>query len=391
MKVSADYTQKVLNTVKTKGIKPVQNTVKKISKPVAGLSAAALAGMCMVNKPKSPENDVKISAVCSDNENHVREMTRFYTNSQTGKREILKMKLSDISGVYNSTITDDDGNTRVESSGYRKPDGTIVVEKNFEGLDGTKTHYTYSSKDNNDIKMHYQITDKNGETLTTIDRTFNRVSPNIAYSSINGKEYKIEKAENSINVTTSGETTQIGFDEIFYDEEAQKHPELIDNMSGDILLDMYKRGFRYNYIDNADITEMEPYEKIVSVKNDLFDFSHELGHTKDLEYSYDDNFNLNIRYNIAQNPEFREVFEEERANFIKNCPKQEQKYIDYFIEKEGHYNEENGGAAEFVAETNALLSTATGSGCNDHLNTRDYYLQKYFPRSIAAASKLLFQ
>lgn len=391
MKVGANYTQNILNVAKSQVKKPVKNIAQKVSMPVAGLSAAALTGMCMVNKARSPENDVKISAICSDNENHVSEMTRTYTNPQTGRKETLNMKISDISGVYNSTITDDMGNTRVESQGYKTPDGTVVVEKNFEGLDGTKTHYTYSSKDKNDIKMHYQVTSPDGEVLSTIDRTFNRVSPNLAYSSLNGKEYKIEKTEDSINITTSGETTKIGFDEIFYDEEAQKHSELIDNMSGDMLLDMHKRGFRYNYIDNADITEMEPCEKIVSIKNDLFDFSHELGHTKDLEYSYDDDYNLNIVYNIAQNPEFRSVFEEERANFIKNCPKQEQKYIDYFIEKEGHYNEENGGAAEVVAEANALLSTATGSECNDHLNTRDYYLQKYFPRSIAAASKLLFE
>lgn len=380
--------QAAINTLPTNKIKNVlSNPVTKIT----GLScASAVLGLSLINKHNE---NVKIKTVCGDDECYVHSMVREYKNPQTGMPEILRMRISDTAGVFNSTITDGKGKTRVESVSRTKNDGSVIVEKNFESLDGTKTSYKYtSSKDKNDIKINYEITSPSGENLMKFERTFNRVSSSLAYSSVNGHKYKIEKDENSINVTdySSNSTTKIPYEEIFYDDEAKNHSELIDNLSGDMLLDMHSRGFKYNYIDNPDIAECEPCEKVISIKNDLFDFSHELGHTKDLVYSYDEDYNLNCEYTKATNPQFRKVFEEERENFIKNCPKQEQKYIDYFINKEDHYNGENGGAAEFIAEANALLSTSTGSGCNDHLQTRDYYLQKYFPRSIAEASKLLF-
>ncbi|MBR1753251.1 hypothetical protein IJ732_00290 [bacterium] len=342
---------------------------------------------------------------CSFDATLMHSMKRTYKDPKTGRTVTQKMNISDVPGVYNSTITDDMGNTRTESFARKNPDGSIYVEKNLVSLDGTKTHYiNEQSKDGSQVKMHYQIKTAQGEVLTTVDRTFNRVSPNLAYSSVNGHSYVIEKKDKSYEVTDNlnGLTTIIPFKDIFKNNKTYSKAEVFDKLSGDMLLDFYNRGYKFRYIDNPDECYMEEQEMVLCVKDDLFDYSHEAGHIKDLISSFEEEGYTEEEINdlihdneehkmikISSHPEFRKAYEQERADFMKAFPGVEQKYIDYFIDRVDHYGGFLGGAIEVVAESNALLSTSTGSASDDTLQTRSHYLQKFFPRTIAAASKLL--
>ena len=70
---------------------------------------------------------------------------------------------------------------------------------------------------------------------------------------------------------------------------------------------------------------------------------------------------------------------------MRAFPEIEQDYIAYFIDRLDHYSGYLGGAMETVAEGNALMSTDTGF---DALAARGYYLQKFFPRTMAVLAKL---
>ena len=360
---------------------------------------------------KSVTNDFKNGAVINAkggvSPDMMTALTRTYKNPRTGRTETIKMEMSDVKGLYNTTITDDKGNTRVECQATKDMFGNINVEKNLESLDGTTTHYTYqASKDENNIKMHYQIKDAKGNVLSTVDRTFNRVNPNLAYSSINGHSYVIKKdfKEKAYKVTDnlSGKETVIKFKDIFKNNESRKHPEMLDKLSGDMLLDMYNRNYKYKYAEEALESYMDPDDMIVYTKNDAFVFNHEQGHTKDMITDYDrevegvDVENLQefsdktaagfdgyVR--ISTHPEFRKAYEQERADFMRAFPEIEQDYIAYFIDRLDHYSGYLGGAMETVAEGNALMSTDTGF---DALAARGYYLQKFFPRTMAVLAKL---
>ncbi len=315
----------------------------------------------------------------------VKELERTVKNPLTGKVEIQRMKLSDVKGVYNSVIIDENGNEKVESLGRVNPDGSTYVEKNLESLDGVKTHYVReASKNEDNIKTFYQITDNDGKVLTTVDRTFKRISPTKAYSSINGHGYSIEKQEKAYVVTdlASQKTYVMKNKDLFKNNESRKHPEMIDKMSGDMLIDMYNRGYKYRYIPESDtvISYAKFFEKTIEAVPNLFTFAHEQGHTKDAYIDLENE--ENSRFTISTNPLFKEEFEKERKQFVEAFSGIQQDFIDYFIAQIYQF----GGPEEAIAETNAMFSTETG---RNTYGVRTHYLQKYFPRSIAAASYLL--
>ncbi|MBQ8887482.1 MAG: hypothetical protein IJY61_07275 [Candidatus Gastranaerophilales bacterium] len=70
--------------------------------------------------------------------------------------------------------------------------------------------------------------------------------------------------------------------------------------------------------------------------------------------------------------------------FKINMPFNEQEFIQYFSPRAELT--ESDGLEEFIAETNALL---TSYGINHkELNTRAQFLVKYFPRTIAKVAEL---
>lgn len=314
--------------------------------------------------------------------------TRIYTNPKTGLKEKHTLTPSEVPGVFNSIIIDEKGNKKIESIGKKDKDGNYFAEKNLESFDGTKTHYEYrASKDKNDIKTFYQIKDKDGKALMTSERTFKRVSPKLAYSSVNGHKYEMRRQGTHIIVTDfwDNSKTDIDLKEVCLLPMHVNSSKIFDRMSGDMLLDFYYRGYTYLQKLNINDFGVYPKKRVMAVNDEIFTFSHEQGHTKDFIPNFKTKEFDNV---ISTNSEVQKAYAEERANFVKNMSHLEKESIDYFINKLDHYMGKHGAEIETVAEINAFLSTDAGAS-NGVIWSRGYYLQKYFPKTIAAAARLL--
>ncbi len=350
-------------------------------------------------------------------------LTTVKTDPVTGEKTTITYKPSDVEGIYNVTETDAAGNSKVITSAVKSPDGSIRIVKNMESLDGTTTKYLFTQDaSGNHIRTFNQITDKDGKVLSTIDRTYDRVSDDLAFSSVNGRNYTIEhKGKNTI-ITDEflGEKTVLNeksFKIPFYKKplynvlgkvigfEREKTDEpviqtLLHTLPGDTLLKMRED---VKYIvplkDNLDSAFMG-YFGLLNCNTDVFVVSHELGHSQDTylraEYKQMEaeakkaeeegrKAPEHLQNPIADQPEFYKEYVQEKAAFIKAFPSFQEEYIDYFIfETDGQRDR---GRKETVAETNAMNSQKPMPV--DVLAMRTQVLQQYFPRTIAAATRLM--
>ena len=319
-------------------------------------------------------------AVDGLNRRSLQSQTRTYTNPKTGKMETQVLEMSDVSGVYNSKIIDANGKEKIESFAKKNQDGSIRVEKNLESIYGTKTKYLYeASSDNSSVKSFYQIISDDGKVLSTVDREFTRIDSTRSRSSVNGHEYLMTKVNDGIEVydVVTEKTTQIKYSDILK-EDNNSMRSFVDKMSADQLLDLKNRDVKLSPTKTANSYFNTTSGDLVT-EYDLFTFSHELGHAKDVSY-----VSHKKEYAIAENDNFRKTFDREKAEFKKAFPDVQEEYIDYFIK--GPYGDADAGAAEAVAEINAMFSAGSEK---DYLAIRTYYLQKYFPETIAEASKHL--
>ncbi len=313
-------------------------------------------------------------------------------------------KMSDVQGIYNVTETDALGRTKVISSAHKNKDGSIYISKNMTSLDGTTTTYRYFKDANgNHIRMYNQIADKNGKVLSTIDRTYDKVNKNLAYSSINGHKYTIEQQGKNTIITDhfNNEKTILNkksFQVPFYEKnkinnlgklqgytpEQTKEPvinELLHKLPGDVLIDMNKDVQYIIPLKNNQDSAFMACPGILYCNTDEFVVSHELGHSKDsyLPNEYKDN-PKSLQNPIADNPEFKKEYFNERAMFLKAFPEFKKEYIDYFIFPIKL------GRRETVAETNAINSQSPVPA--EIFAMRTQILQQYFPRTIAVTTKL---
>ncbi|MCR5261496.1 MAG: hypothetical protein K6C94_06620 [Candidatus Gastranaerophilales bacterium] len=345
------------------------------------------------------------------------------TDAVTGEKVTTTYKPSDVEGIFNVTETDSKGNTKVISSAVKTPDGAVKIVKNMTSLDGTTTTYRYTKDaSGNHIKMFNQITDKDGKVLSTIDRTYDRVDENLAFSSVNGRHYTIEQKGRKTIVTDEflGEKTVLKKDDFqvpFYKKpllsvlgkvtgfapEQTKEPvidELLHTLPGDTLLKM-KDDVKYivPIKDNLDSAFMG-YFGVLNCNTDVFVVSHELGHSQDA-YLRSEVKEITqeakkaeaegkepkeyLKNPIADNPQFVKEYVQEKAAFIKAFPTFQEEYIDYFIfETDGQFDR---GRKETVAETNAMNSQKPMP--LEVLAMRTQVLQQYFPRTIAVATKIM--
>ena len=340
------------------------------------------------------------------------------------KKTIAKetYQMSEVPGIYNVTETDILGRTKVITSAKKTADGGIFITKNMTSLDGTTTTYRYyKDGKGNHMRMFNQIKDKNGNVLSTVDRTFDRENENLAHSSVNGHHYTIEhKGKNTIVTDEFAGTKTVLNEKTFkvpllkkpalallgklqgYTPEQTKEPviqDLLHTLPGDALLDMSKD---VRYIvplkDNLDSAFMG-YFGILNCNTDEFVVSHELGHSKDAylksevkEYisqakeaaKNGEEVEPLLKNPIADNPEFQKEYFNEKSMFVKAFPSFKEEYIDYFIfETDGQSDR---GRKETVAETNAMNSQKPIPP--EILAMRTQVLQQYFPRTIAVATKL---
>ena len=276
--------------------------------------------------------------------------------------------------------------------------GNIKVEKDFTSVDGTRTRFQSLEDDNGNLRSFYKITDKDGNVLLDRVQTFTVLSENKFQSSLNGKSWDIEyKEDNTVSVkdNQTGKITTIPLGDKIAPEDRNTMLNIFKNLSGEQLMIMDKNNinsiiwggddrFSNSWLNNAywntaeekiyfggntiSTTQEEFLQKNIST---LF---HEYGHFIDAS-SADENGNQ-----VSDSEKLKKIFEEEFAGFKQIATTEEEIFIDYFT---GTVQGDLRGAEERFAETNMLLHT---NPC-DLTATRAYYLQRYFPRTVAAIAE----
>lgn len=340
------------------------------------------------------------------------EITTIYRNN---KGDIIKTEeytKSAVKGIYNITETDALGNKTIISKASKDDNGNILIEKNLTSLDGTKTQYRFESdKDGNHKKLFTQITDKEGNVLSTIDRTYDKESDNVTYSSVNGNKFKAEKNNGKLEITNyfTGEKTVISQeakaasdDDKFFvkmlDRKAHKTrviseenvlEKLFDTLPADTLLNLNNNIKSIIPLEDDLDSVFLPIFDFLMCKTDDFVVNHELGHSMDSIRVKEDANILDLKIQdqspIASQANFRKAYVEEKAAFIKEFPDFQEKFINYFLN--GTEEKPDRGKKEAVAESNAIngLKPEPPEG----LAMRTTLLQRYFPRSIAELTKLM--
>ena len=286
----------------------------------------------------------------------------------------------------NVSITDNNGKqTPVQWESRDKITGNDIIQRNMTSPDGTKTEYYYEEAPSGFSVLAYKITDKDGKVLLNQTRTFQPVegNPDKFISSFNDRIYEIEYTENTVNITDKKEnkTTTLDLNKIT-DTQNKDIINALKKLSGDALIDIAERNLNKISIDDM-IPSWDLDNRILNMTSSEYSdesgqmgiFMHEFGHFLDTEID-SENFG-----EISQNPEFIKIYNEELENFKKNSTSKMQEYIDYFIDHDGNTIS---AQSETVAESHKILTSP-------HTETRTYYLQQNFPRSIAKIAELFEQ
>ena len=283
----------------------------------------------------------------------------------------------------NVSITDNNGKqTPVQWESRDKITGNDIIQRNMTSPDGTKTEYYYEEAPSGFSVLAYKITDKDGKVLLNQTRTFQPVegNPDKFISSFNDRIYEIEYTENTVNITDKKEnkTTTLDLNKIT-DTQNKDIINALKKLPGDALIDIAERNLNKISIDDM-IPSWDLDNRILNMTSSEYSdesgqmgiFMHEFGHFLDTEID-SENFG-----EISQNPEFIKIYNEELENFKKNSTSKMQEYIDYFIDHDGNTIS---AQSETVAESHKILTSP-------HTETRTYYLQQNFPRSIAKIAEL---
>ena len=278
--------------------------------------------------------------------------------------------------------------------------GIRTVQRDLKSPNGTKTNYYYEETPSGTQISEYKIVDSNGKILLNEKRTFrpDEKSPNKYVSSVNDKIYLIEHNNDEIIVvdTSKNKTVVINLDDIeiesnidaiteFDTEEetiAYKNDYIKDKMfllqklSGDKLIALKDRNLKKIIFNEYGTDSFSPYARSIEVDSSnsnktLFTFFlHEFGHF------FDTSITDEAMGQISNSKRFLKVYNKELNALNEHASSAELKKLDYLtgISEEDRW--------ETVAESAMALSTA-------YTLDRTYYLQKYFPETIAVIAKML--
>lgn len=286
----------------------------------------------------------------------------------------------------NVTYKYPDGRTEIISSGsIDKKTGITTVKKNMISALGTKTEYLFQDDPQGNRLSDYKITDKNGKILLQNSETFEVVNDHTFVSSKNNEQYQIDIRDDQfvdvhdMNNPKRKATFVNGRHIVGNREEILK---VFKQMPGEELL---KLNENIAYIEGTkdvlkSYTQKDLTHSKIYTGNDLFIILHELGHAvdkKNVDMMYPDKTMKNA---IFEDKKFNEIYSKEKEAFNKVFPDAQRNHIAYFIDHENHYNGEDGGKRETIAESNALLTTPKS---HEILAMRSQYLQQHFPETIA--------
>lgn len=294
---------------------------------------------------------------------------------------------SNVKGVNTVDVLTEDG-VKTLSEAKKKKSGKVVVKKDMESLDGTRTQYKYKDDPKGNRYMQYKITTKDGEVLLNNKKTFEVISDNEFKSTFNDKSYSMKVQDDKLTVTCDqdNKTATIDLGKIKGDKD--KIINSIKHLSGDELLEMSETIDSVEGMENELESYYQPSDRSLHSGNDLFVVLHELGHAKDFKNADMHSAIVmlqSIDKMISQNKEVQDVYNKEKKAFNEAFPDAQREHVDYFINTLTHYSGPTGGLKETVAEGNAIHNTPL---TNELLTLRTQYLQQYFPRTMAKLDEM---
>lgn len=298
-----------------------------------------------------------------------------------------------IKGIFNTKRVYNDGKTEQLSSGsYDEKNGIKIIKKDFESLDGTKTHYEYSEDNKGNRIVDYKITDKSGNVLYNNSEAFEVIDDNTFISSKNNNSYEIKYTDDdkklSVKNRNTNEQKELDLYQYMFGNSSKLIPAL-KKISGDELMKMSDNVTRLFQIDDDSASYYHPGRKDINTCNNEYIFLHELGHAKDMKHYDTTTFKTKDATEntlISANKEVLDAYGKEKELFNKNFANSQREHIDYFMKSIGHSSGTNGALKEALAEINAILNTFNTV---DRYSLRSEYLQRYFPRTIAKLAENL--
>jgi len=290
-------------------------------------------------------------------------------------------------GIVDVRFRDNDGNTIDLCTSNKDADGNITISKDFTSTNGTRTQENYFETPNGSTQSRYIITDATGKTILDETRTFEVLDDTHFVSTINGNRYEISVDDLNVLTVTNDKGEKVRFDlDNFTHNNYARFKELLKQIPGHEFFNMAKvqtEGFSSTQTtNNAHYTPTTNNISFGENHDYISVFFHEFGHNKDWRINANDKSQV-IRYN---DKEFLDIYERERKAFIEEFPTLQRDFIAYFISLDNASSRKNQSAAEVIAEVNNILSTPYQA---NGLEFRKYYLQRYFPETIAYMAKKL--
>ena len=294
------------------------------------------------------------------------ETTLYTLNDYPEDMDVLKE-------IQNDTIT---GGKKLSYT-TKNEDGSITYQDTYE-YEGYSTRRNYNIlRDENGKKVSetykYNITDKNGNTIMNVDRSFTKNADGTTKTIINGNEYTTSFDDSNRIITIKDKNnneTQIDIgqkDQICSPENKKELWTLFKETPADILY-LTKKLSSIHYAPNYTNGSMNYRGELVF--GEYAGMIHELGHSIDL-----------IK-RVTTQEELIKIYNEEMEKFKKNYPSICEDILSYFGQNGGTSNT---GLSEFFAETNLILRYY---GNEAPYSSRAMMITKYFPQTIAKINEL---
>ena len=337
-----------------------------------------------------------------DSNNPIRiETQHLSSNGDVEYTEVMEQGINP--GTPDIYTIDSAGNkTYIQQAVADEQTGGHKIIKHFTDDKGNTTEFSYSIANENEFSLDYTITDKNGDKVFERYQTLKKISNNVYEFTKDGKNYNLESQDDKIVITdkTTNETYEIKYaDYIDVNDNPDMFKQNILQIPADILIFISKNPLSLSYgtktrdnqglcraenkaIDIGTITKTNSEQELNAAFMTII--IHELGH-------YIDNPNLSEDNNdiLSMNEDFLRIYREELEEFNRNHTSEEQMIMMQFngigYQNKSHETQLKRSASESFAEFNMLANTNSKSWTS----SRSYYLQRYFPKTLARAQELL--
>ena len=316
---------------------------------------------------------------------------------------------SAINGQYDIFQTRPDGSTIRIGHAQVTPNGAKHIRRTLTSIDGSKTYTAFREDKLGNSYMHSVITDKTGNQISEVKRTFKVISKNHFISTVNDKSYDIAFRDKKVIVTKLDSMGKKTSEKVEY-AIANTSVDVADNIFKEIeaipdtreaakqITSTFKKyGIEPKVVDKSCVEMLKrlpgdewfamnkscdfvmPQSTIPSnaccgansifmskeLNNNLGVFAHELGHAKF------------FALDLGKDKELMKIYNAEKKAYTARFPESRIDSIDYFLSGN---NPDKRGLNETCAETNLMTDTIQSW---EPLQDRTIFLEQFFPNTIA--------